>query len=247
MDDSDTLTCDRQGLKIVRVLSTDDKLFTAAVELATRSFCGTTRAAPESLLDWAYTGASTMGKPLASAPTEAKTSWFFWIMRWALTKGAADGAIYVLVDGDRVVAATSLYPPNDKPKYKTSNMDFVWLFFNVGSPPPTDGAMDRLSVLEHAQHDLHGRHASEPHLYVHVFAVDSEVQGKGYGSELLGFIGRLADKWQTNAYLETAGERNKAFYTVKGGFKAVEAEPLVLKDSRYDDAGGIIAMVRATA
>ncbi len=60
------------------------------------------------------------------------------------------------------------------------------------------------------------RHPSTPHLYLSVLGVDPGRQGSGVGSLLMQPGLELCDREGVPAYLETATERNVAFYSRHG-------------------------------
>jgi GNAT superfamily N-acetyltransferase len=68
---------------------------------------------------------------------------------------------------------------------------------------------------------VESRHPEERHLYLAVLGVDPARQGEGVGSALLGPGLELCDREVLPAYLETATERNVAFYT-RHGFRVTD-------------------------
>mmetsp|Transcript_24481 Transcript_24481/g.79080 ORF Transcript_24481/g.79080 Transcript_24481/m.79080 type:complete len:212 (+) Transcript_24481:270-905(+) len=187
------------------------------------------------MLDWVYTNSPTVA-PLAAEPSALRKRWFAWLQKWVTFKalGKGDGKVYVLLEGDdEVVATTVVLPPSRKKLWKTGTLELCYLVLKCGAPPETDGpagVMDRLEAVGDKTDEMHDTHAAMPHLFVNVFAVDPEKQGKGYGSVLLKFVASLADEAGVPAYLETRGERNVAFYSKKGGFAEVERAPIVAKN-----------------
>jgi ribosomal protein S18 acetylase RimI-like enzyme len=63
---------------------------------------------------------------------------------------------------------------------------------------------------------VEARHPQERHLYLAVLGVDPPLQGDGVGSALLEPGLELCDREALPAYLETATERNVAFYARHG-------------------------------
>jgi ribosomal protein S18 acetylase RimI-like enzyme len=93
-------------------------------------------------------------------------------------------------------------------------------------------------------HDQFGpRHL---HWYVNFVASNPDLQGQGYGSQLMATICHLADGEGADCYLECSGEKNRKFYE-KFGF--VEVAALTFED-KHDYAGGNkqigYAMIRKT-
>lgn len=64
--------------------------------------------------------------------------------------------------------------------------------------------------------DIEGCHPDGRHLYLAVLGVDTPLQGTGIGSALLGPGLQRCDEEGLPAYLETAKERNVAFYERHG-------------------------------
>jgi len=69
------------------------------------------------------------------------------------------------------------------------------------------------------------RHPRRPHLYLAVLGVEPDRQGQGLGSRLLAPGLERCDREHVGAYLETAKERNVAFYE-RHGFRVTEEVPL---------------------
>ncbi|HVS29627.1 MAG TPA: GNAT family N-acetyltransferase [Solirubrobacteraceae bacterium] len=65
------------------------------------------------------------------------------------------------------------------------------------------------------------KHRSEPHYYLAVLGTDPLLQGRGVGSAVLRPILERCDRDGVPAYLETAKERNIAFYA-RHGFRVTE-------------------------
>lgn len=77
------------------------------------------------------------------------------------------------------------------------------------------------------------QHPDDRHLYLAVLGVDTDRQGRGVGSALLGPGLELCDRDGLPAYLETAKERNVAFYgrhgfTVTGELRLPKGPPVWL-------------------
>jgi ribosomal protein S18 acetylase RimI-like enzyme len=94
------------------------------------------------------------------------------------------------------------------------------------------GAVD---VME----EIHKRRVSEPHWYLMIVGVDTDLQGQGRGAALVKEGLDRADREALRCYLETSAERNLRFYE-RLGFKIVESARL--------GAGGpeVWAMLRET-
>jgi GNAT superfamily N-acetyltransferase len=66
------------------------------------------------------------------------------------------------------------------------------------------------------QHRMESNHPSEPHWYLAVLGTDPDHQGRGLASALMQPVLDGCDRDEIPAYLETATERNVAFYTRHG-------------------------------
>jgi len=79
----------------------------------------------------------------------------------------------------------------------------------------------RLPWLMRGLAQVESRHPTRRHLYLAVLGVDPARQGRGVGSELIRPGLELCDREGLSAYLETATERNVAFYG-RHGFSVTE-------------------------
>jgi GNAT superfamily N-acetyltransferase len=83
-----------------------------------------------------------------------------------------------------------------------------------------DAALQRFGVfMEHAE-ELHLRDMAAPHWYLMILGVDPPFQGRGLGGAIMQPVLKRADSDNLPCYLETAKERNLAFYG-KHGFEVV--------------------------
>jgi ribosomal protein S18 acetylase RimI-like enzyme len=92
--------------------------------------------------------------------------------------------------------------------------------FRVGFRPFARfmGAMD-------AMEKIHKRHVAQPHWYLMIVGVDTELQGQGRGAALVKEGLERADGETAPCYLETSQERNLPFYE-RLGFRIVESAHL---------------------
>jgi ribosomal protein S18 acetylase RimI-like enzyme len=79
--------------------------------------------------------------------------------------------------------------------------------------------------------DLEKRHPTEPHWYLGFLGVREALRDRGRGSALLGEVLTRADDAMAPAYVESANERNLAFYQ-RHGFEVVEEFTLLGKGPR---------------
>ena len=73
--------------------------------------------------------------------------------------------------------------------------------------------------------EVEARHPARPHWYLSVLGTDPERQGEGLGAAVMRPVLEECDRLEIGAYLETATERNVAFYT-RQGFRVVDAVDL---------------------
>lgn len=71
---------------------------------------------------------------------------------------------------------------------------------------------------------LHAQAMPAPHWYLMVLGVDPPRQRRGLGGALMGPVLRRADRDGQTCYLETANERNLAFYRKHGFDEVAEAD-----------------------
>jgi len=83
----------------------------------------------------------------------------------------------------------------------------------------------RFFTFANTTEKLHKEDVKGPHWYLWVLGVDPPYQGKGVGGETMQPVLREADVGGLSCYLETAKERNLAFYR-KHGFEVVKEQTL---------------------
>ena len=105
----------------------------------------------------------------------------------------------------------------------------------------------RMAALDAGTQKLHKAHASTPHIFVQIVAVDPEEQGKGLGKKMMQAVIAIADEMKLPLYLECDGGKNEAFYT-KCGFANVGTEDLTASEKSGPAVfKGLIAMRREVA
>ena len=84
------------------------------VDVLGRGECGTTKTAPDPLLDWCYKPRSEgVFGPLSEAPSQHRKDWFFWMAEYCMHYGCSRGGTYALIDksSEKVVSAAVTGPP----------------------------------------------------------------------------------------------------------------------------------------
>lgn len=232
---------------VARIDHEESPLLPAVVGVIARGECGSTSTAPDPMLDWVYCARKdSVCEPLPEPPSKHRVEWFKWLSHYLCLFGAHRNALYALIakDSGRVVAAAICGPP-----YSSA---FDRSYDEMGRNLRKAGTMElaqeilagniRMNSLGAWQHK-HGCGGTDGYgnfLYISTFATAPEFQGQGCGSTLLRFIGKVADADGVATYLETAGVRNTAFYSKKGGFEVVVHEPC----KSFTHNGGGVSMRR---
>jgi GNAT superfamily N-acetyltransferase len=148
--------------------------------------------------------------------TIAYRAFFSDIVRASLRTGSA----YVALHGDRVVAAAAWQPPDAGPPTAQEELRGRMTELVVRALfPRTAGA-----VFE-GFGELQTRHPKEPHWYLAFVGVDTDLQGKGIGANLLTPVLQQADHTGMLCYLETPFPRTHAFYQRIGFAITGEMQP----------------------
>ena len=219
-----------------------------AVDITTRSFCGTAQCEPELLLDWA------LGDELRNAwehPDRHKhVGWSMKVAIGAALRSGKRRTVFLAdIDGEPGAACTVRYLPG-----KLNTGTELWKYFKemcfrTGFPEfDTKNGMDRrMQAAEDAINLAHQKHAPGSHINVQLMAVAPEHQGKKLCSKLLRAVCKVADEHKLPTYLETSGLRNVAVYETFG-FMQVErvmiSDPKDKEAKTYDD---FYAMLRPSA
>ena len=89
------------------------------IDVLTRSFCGTTKTAPDAVTDWCFSGVREKGTfcPLPEAPSTERLAWYNYLVTLMTQFGLNRGGVYALVDkiSRKVAAATVTCPPRAVP------------------------------------------------------------------------------------------------------------------------------------
>jgi len=246
---SGTYTRDVGGnFVVLRVDNESSGYFEASVDVISRGECGTTSTAPDPLLDWVYCGRTEKDicKPLPEPPSTHRKKWFRWLAHYLCLFGVNRNSLYALVDkqSNKVVAATVVGPPRTIPFDRSADEMGRNLRKPVGG---MEFAIDvlannlRMKSLGIWQHQHLPGDGFGDFLYVSIFATAPDYQGRGCGSILIQFLGDLADVDGVASYLETAGVRNTAFYSNKGGYKVIHQSNI----AGFKHNGGAVSMRRS--
>ena len=221
----------------------DGPLYKQTVEVIARGECGTSKTAPDPLLDWVYTKRTDgICKPLPEDPSEHRLNWFRFLAAFMVDFGVKRRGSYALVDPEsrRVVAAAVTAPPKTvhNPVLTCHQTDLRRAGMGMAVEVLTHPRMKGLGAWQH--HVQEKLSFGNNFLEVMIFATAPELQGRGLGSALLGFLGEIADTDGVPCLLETAGKRNTTFYAKKGGYKEYARLPV----GSFTHDGGGVGMVR---
>ena len=89
-------------------------LLPQVIDVLARAECGTTKTAPDPILDWVYAGDhDRVCAPLAAPPSPHRAAWFKWLCHFYTLFGCSRDGTYALVDeaSGKVVAAAVTQPP----------------------------------------------------------------------------------------------------------------------------------------
>ena len=112
------------GFVVVRV-DENSPLTLEVIDVIARGECGTTKTAPDPLLDWVFNGVRQSGTfgPLPEAPSAERKTWFRWLITYTIHFGINRGGCYALLDkaSRKVVAAAITTPPRTVPFNKSGD------------------------------------------------------------------------------------------------------------------------------
>jgi len=204
--------------------TTDDARIEETTELIAVSFAGSTKTAPEGGLSYMIDPDNPkVGEPLHEPPSPERLDFFRFIAKWTVQQTLRHNGCFVLRDEyNKLLAATVIFLPNDQNLHDAGTCENIRVaqavgFSNVPESLKHKGAtQQRSDIVSRKQKESHHQHAEKPHIYVWVFAVSVDSQGRGAGRKLMEFITDLADQMNVDVYLETIGERNERFYSRNG-------------------------------
>lgn len=186
-----------------------------AISLATRAFAGASATTPFPTFEWRF-GPDLYGKsehPLKVAGCR------FCVLRMLRNTVVTGGFTFGVREAGHLSAICVVIPliaedgSRGRPLSRTAELP----------PCPMDdeasyGKHPKLRDLFFAGGDnalldqMHEAYAPFPHWHVGLLAVDPSAQGQGLGRRLLAAVHALADKVKVAVYLDTAGDRLRAFY-----------------------------------
>jgi GNAT superfamily N-acetyltransferase len=243
--DSNQCRTASNGMTIIRI-GQDHKLLEETLSVLGLGECGTSRTAPDPLLDWVYSGTELQSncKPLGEhGLTADRIAWFKWMATYCGYFAMARGGLFALVDPKtgRVLAAAATGPPKTVSFGRMSGGEMGDWIRIAGMTIGIDILANnlRMRALGAWQNGVQESQHLPPHLYVVMFATHPDSQGKGCGKALLNFLGEVADADGVVAFLETAGARNCGFYNT-GGYVEVSRSAV----AGFVHEGGGVGMKR---
>jgi len=143
-----------------------------------------------------------------------------WFFEAQACYGLLYGDVWAAVEDDGVVQGAAIWwaPEHVEPDDERSSESGLADGLAIVGP----AAWERLQVLSRAMATLHQQLAPDPHWYLSILGVHPEMHSQGIGGEIMSACLEFVDEEGLPAYLETAAERNLAFYQ-RHGF-AVGAE-----------------------
>eukprot|EP00931_Biecheleriopsis_adriatica_P077932 TRINITY_DN51401_c0_g1_i1.p1 TRINITY_DN51401_c0_g1~~TRINITY_DN51401_c0_g1_i1.p1 ORF type:complete len:286 (+),score=52.01 TRINITY_DN51401_c0_g1_i1:47-904(+) len=254
----------------IEVLEPEQKqLVEQAIDVCARGFTGTLTAEPPGEFEWLL---SDVPDRTDAERVHRMSAMMAFLTHYSFVLGRR-GLVLVAKNAKGVAAWDETAPSGAGPSNehaKVTGCVMLW-FYPKGWSPSTDGMCvqikagsncggskwtksqntfmngKRMQCLDKVMQKMHKAHASTPHIYVQVLAVDPEVQGQGVGGKLLRAVNQIADKFNLPLYLECDGHsKNEAVYK-KFGYAVAVREDLILKEKGKEDAvfpGGMCAMRR---
>jgi len=219
-------------------------------DVLARSFAGNHERSGEGMFNWAI----GPDFPIDDPTNEAKRVEFVrFYMKWNVLTCLEYGVVLVAREGSgngRVLGAICSTPPGRSYVCTTTSMlrwHMIKIAFKMRGPPSEVLGKDPLKRMEEMGElmaKMHGpteaasiasNNKSTPPWYVAVLGIDSNAQGKGCGTTLLGAIHYLADCDAADTILEYTGEKKRVFYCEKMGYKRFGEEFLVSDPKKEKD------------
>jgi GNAT superfamily N-acetyltransferase len=133
-----------------------------------------------------------------------------WFFEAQLCYGLLYGDAWAAVEDDGTVQGVAIWwaPENVEPDDERASES------GLADGPTVVGpeGWERLQELSRAMATLHKQVAPDPHWYLSIIGVEPEMHGQGIGGEILAASLEFVDDEGYPTYLETAVERNVAFY-----------------------------------
>ena len=205
----------------------------AAAEVMARSFAGSGTVIGEPCFEWAF--GATSGDPSGGEYEETRLTAMRWYLKWAFLICERHGVVAGAKDATtgRLLGVLCALPPAQLHRTTTSPLlrpHVLRTAMLIGGPPPSKpaGSATRMDEVGKLMHMVRKRGAKKgkPTWLVWILAVDANAQGAGVGGALLDAFHWLVDAASEDAWLETNGDRNVAFYTKQGYSTAVPSTPL---------------------
>jgi ribosomal protein S18 acetylase RimI-like enzyme len=208
------------------------------IRVIAKSFCGTTRAAPEGTFDWwlgrEHRSGEALYRPLAHPPSGLRAEFFEWWIGLIAHRYMDYGGCFALTDpaSGSMLAAFIAVPPHDRAPDAAASAatarEVVSRWLRQPPPDPGAAAAARGRVISAQMPLLHTRAAPRRHWYLACIATDPALQGGGHGATMLQFLNKLADADGVELYLEATGARNCAIYE-RFGYAVCEKLPLLCR------------------
>jgi len=236
--------------------SSDPVLLKNVEDVMTLSFAGTTTTPPSGLNAWCFSTEGNIdndfSQPLLEPPTVGRIEHSRFIIKFSMAISLKHNSLFVLVREDdyespkcQILAAICCIPPNNQKLHDPTICEKINMFSRMNIDiSPIESMGPRKDALGKAFNKSHKKWAHDLHWYVYTFAVNHNIQGKGYGRELLDFVCKISDKANLNLYLETHGPKNRRFYE-RNGFEVKEEIRIEARGSKpLEMHGGGLAMLR---
>ena len=203
------------------------------VDMAARSYAGTEQAAAPAEFAWQF------GPELSDAadPAQQKerahslSATMAYCIHYAFLLGDR-GLVLIARESTKIIGhcVVHFYSEGWKPAGGFAQMKAAG---NAGASKWSKSQQDFTSskkdaALAKVLASLHKAHASGPHIYVEVLAVDPDAQGKGVGGKMMRAVNAIADAAKLQLYLECDCGKNEAVYQ-KLGYAKVGTETLAVE------------------
>merc|ERR1719171_781000 len=93
----------------------------------------------------------------------------------------------------------------------------------------------KMKELDKVCQSLHKKHASQPHIFLQIVAVDPEVQGQGVAGKMMRAVSAIGDALKLPLYLECSGGGHEEAVYQKLGFTTSGKEDFIVKEKGKED------------